>query len=146
MEIESRLENGSALKKFESMIIQQGVESTMAKELCSGDIWKVLPKANHTTTFNSPKRGFISNINALDIANSCWYLGAGRSKAGDPIDYSVGVGFLKVVGDQINENEPWIEVHHKDLKLKKDIEELIKNSLTISTGNITQTSRIIEIL
>lgn len=80
------------------------------------------------------------------MAYSCWYLGAGRSKAGDPIDYSVGVKLLKLVGDSIEAGESWIEVHHKDQILSKSIEELIQNSLTISSQNIVKTSRIIEIL
>ena len=47
------------MKKFQEMIINQGVDPNMAKALCAkgADMWKILPKSKFTTTIKSPKSG-----------------------------------------------------------------------------------------
>lgn len=49
----SKIEDGSALLKFQELLIQQGVAEHMAKELCraDSDVWTVLPKAAFQTPF-----------------------------------------------------------------------------------------------
>ena len=51
--------DGSALAKFRDMIVAQGVAQDVAQRLCdvSGDVWKVLEPAAHTTTLKCPQAG-----------------------------------------------------------------------------------------
>ena len=44
------LKNGTALARFERMLINQQVMPNVARELCHGDIHRILPAA----TFSSP--------------------------------------------------------------------------------------------
>ena len=41
-------------------------------------------------------------------------LGAGRHRAGDPVDHAVGVVCLKKRGDAVEAGEPLAEIHARD--------------------------------
>ena len=58
-DLKKTLNNGDAVKKFQEMIINQGVDPNTAKALCAkgADMWKILPKSKFTTTIKSPKSG-----------------------------------------------------------------------------------------
>ena len=58
-DLKKTLNNGEAVKKFQEMIINQGVDPNTAKALCAkgADMWKILPKSKFTTTIKSPKSG-----------------------------------------------------------------------------------------
>lgn len=60
-ELKETLNNGKAVKKFQEMIINQGVESNKAKALCASeaDVWKILRKSE----FSQIK----SNQSGIDI-------------------------------------------------------------------------------
>ena len=57
--IRDTLINGEAVKKFQEMIINQGVDPNTAKALCAkgADMWSILPKSMFTTTIKSPMSG-----------------------------------------------------------------------------------------
>jgi len=55
--IASVIANGSAIKKFQDMVIRQGADPKVANELCFGDKWKCLPRAEHILTISSKKSG-----------------------------------------------------------------------------------------
>ena len=47
-------------------------------------------------------------------------MGGGRRKAGDRIDYSVGLAFFKKVGDKVEKGEPIGEIYYNG----RDIENI----------------------
>ena len=57
--VKANLTNGEAVKKFQEMIINQGVDPNTAKALCAkgADMWSILPKSMFTTTIKSPMSG-----------------------------------------------------------------------------------------
>lgn len=59
--LKETLNNGSAAKKFEDMIIAQGADPEKAKVLCdkNADVWSVLPKAKFMTPVKSQKTGWV---------------------------------------------------------------------------------------
>ena len=58
-DIKKTLKNGEAVKKFQDMIINQGVDPDKAEALCAkgADMWSILPKSMFTTTIKSPMSG-----------------------------------------------------------------------------------------
>ena len=98
------LKNGQALLKFQKMIIAQGVDETVAHDLCfKRDYAKVFgKKSQYVSLIKSTQTGYIKSIDALELGLCAVKLGSGRAKAGDKISYEVGFRLLKFVGDQIN--------------------------------------------
>nr|CAD7464338.1 unnamed protein product [Timema tahoe] len=133
---------------FQVMLECQGVTKETAQELCHGDIWKVLPHVheNHVTKLFSPRKGIITDIDAMSVAMSCWKLGAGRSRADQDIDHRVGIRLLKTVGEEVDKEDPVLAVYHATQKLDQNIQQELEASITIQTTGLAKVSRIIEII
>lgn len=76
----------------------------------------------------------MTNIDSLCLGKACAQLGGARTKANMKIDYSAGVILLKLVGDNIERNEAWIEIHHSTDVLPLDVKNMIQSSLTVETN------------
>jgi thymidine phosphorylase len=63
------------------------------------------------TEIPSPATGVLTKLDALEIGRLCVELGAGRAKAGDAIDFSVGVESLRKQGDSVRAGETVLRVH-----------------------------------
>ena len=78
----------------------------------------------------------------------CYFLGGGRLKSTDKLDFSVGIRLLKHVGDSIRENEPWAILYHTNDASKrypKFLEDL-NESLHVSPSSVKPLQRIYKIL
>lgn len=68
------LNNGSAAKKFEDMIIAQGADPEKARVLCNknANIWSVLQKARFITPVKSQKTGWVFQVSLKHLKS--WVL------------------------------------------------------------------------
>jgi len=60
----------------------------------------------------SPADGYVSAIDGEALGWLIVEMGGGRRKAGDKIDYSVGLAFFKKVGDRVEKGEPIGEIYY----------------------------------
>ena len=67
----------------------------------------------HSTDILSDYTGWISDIDAVSIADLCLNLGAGRSELGGSIDRAVGVVIHVGIGSPISTNEVLATVYHR---------------------------------
>ena len=77
-----------------------------------------------------------------------FFLGGGRLKSTDKIDFSVGIRLLKHVGDEIHANEPWAILYARDDASKrypKFLEEL-NTAIQISSTSVPPLQRIHKVL
>ena len=82
-EVIENLENGKALNKFKEFVKYQN--GNIENLNIDAKVYNI--KAN--------KEGILKDINALNIAKLCEYLGAGRKSKEDEIDYNAGVVIKK---------------------------------------------------
>ena len=102
---ESALKDGSAWQRFLALVEAQG-----------GDIQFVedpdkLPRAPIIRVVESPKSGYLSQINARIVGETAVDLGAGREKKGDQINHAVGIEILHEVGAHVKEGEDLFILH-----------------------------------
>lgn len=71
-------------------------------------------------------------MNALKVAKAVWRLGAGRSKADEPIDHKVGIRLLHLQGEKVKEGDGLIEIHHSSPSLNADILRQLEDAVIIS--------------
>jgi thymidine phosphorylase len=91
--------------------------------------------------------GIITKVDALGVAKAAWKLGAGRSKADGPIDYTVGIRLLRVQGEKVEKGEGLMEIHHNSPTLHVNIRRQLEEAIFISEGlNETVHSLIIDIM
>jgi thymidine phosphorylase len=86
-------------------------------------------------------------VDALKVAKAVWKLGAGRSKADEPVDHRVGIRLLHVQGEKVKEGDGLIEIHHNSPQLNADIHQQLEEAIHISDNlNEKQHSLIIDII
>jgi thymidine phosphorylase len=91
--------------------------------------------------------GVITEVDALRVAKAAWKLGAGRSKADEPIDHKVGIRLLRVQGEKVKEGEGLMEVYHNSPELPVDIHKQLEEAIVISEkADKTVQSLIIDII
>ena len=100
------LYSGAALDKFRHVVAAQGGDAAVI------DHPEKLPTAAHQTLFLAPTAGFIESMDSFLLGLVAMRLGAGRSRADEPIDPAVGLVLRRQVGDFVEVGEPVIEVHH----------------------------------
>jgi pyrimidine-nucleoside phosphorylase len=59
----------------------------------------------------SPRAGVVRQVDAETIGRAALFLGAGRARAEDAIDFGVGFSEIKKVGERVGAHEPLLFVH-----------------------------------
>ena len=105
--LQQRLHDGSAWQKFVAMVEVQGGDAATLEKI------REVHRAPVITDVAAAARGTLTKLDALEIGRLCVELGAGRAKAGDAVDFSVGVECLKKEGDAVERGEPVVRVHSR---------------------------------
>ncbi len=134
------IENGKAFDKFLELIKNQGGDISYIKNTDKFE------KAKYIVPVYSDEDGYISEINAESIGKLACYLGAGRMKKEDKIDYSVGIVLNKKVSEKIEKNDilGYIYANNKQ-KAENAIKEF-KEIVKISKIKTKKIDTIIEII
>lgn len=111
---EKALDDGSALKKFEELVREQGGDIRVCHEPA-----KVLAKAAKIYEIQSAGSGRLSKLSARQIGEGLRALGGGRLRQEDKIDHAVGVQLRAKVGDVINSGDVIMRVvYNSDSQLE----------------------------
>ena len=105
--LQQRLHDGSAWQKFFAMVEAQGGDSSALEKM------REVHRAPVVTDLRAPAAGILSKIDALEVGRLCVELGAGRAKAGDAVDFSVGVECLRKEGEVVAAGDPVLRVHSR---------------------------------
>ncbi|MGA1123335.1 MAG: thymidine phosphorylase [Chthoniobacterales bacterium] len=102
-----RLQDGSAWEKFVAMVEAQGGEASTLEKM------REIHRAPVITDIPSPAAGTVTALDALEIGKLCVELGGGRAKAGDTVDFAVGVECVRKAGDSVAAGDPVLRVHSR---------------------------------
>ena len=105
--LQQRLHDGSAWQKFFAMVEAQGGDASALEKM------REVHRAPVVTDLRAPAAGILSKIDALEVGRLCVELGAGRAKAGDAVDFSVGVECLRKEGEVVAAGDPVLRVHSR---------------------------------
>ena len=124
--LEELLDSGKALEKFKKFVSGQGGDSGVV------DNYDLLPQAKEIVEVKSPKEGYITKINALEVGITAMEIGAGRETKKDKINLAVGVVLNKKHGDYVKEEEILAYLHLENLEQKDKAVKKIRESFKIS--------------
>jgi pyrimidine-nucleoside phosphorylase len=99
-----RLTDGTAWRKFQEMVTAQGGDG----EKLNAD---ALPQAPVVKYLTAPFSGLIAALDAAAVGNAVLNLGAGRSRAEDAVDHSVGVDHLIKSGTEVRPRDVLCRIH-----------------------------------
>jgi pyrimidine-nucleoside phosphorylase len=105
--LRARLSDGSAWEKFVAMVEAQGGDVSALEKM------RAVHRAPVLTEVVAPSAGILRKLDALEIGRLCVELGAGRAKAGDDVDFAVGVECLRKEGDKVAQGESILRVHSR---------------------------------
>jgi pyrimidine-nucleoside phosphorylase len=105
--LEKHLREGSAWRKFVAMVEAQGGDASALESM------RTVHRAPLVTDVPAPAEGRLEKLDALEIGRLCVELGAGRAKAGDAVDFAVGVECLRKEGDKVSRGEPVLRIRSR---------------------------------
>lgn len=118
-ELQTQLHNGSALERFERMVMAQGGKLPSP----------VLPTAPAHPLL-SVHRGRVVGIDGQKLGLAVIQLGGGRKVAHDSIDPSVGLIMEKRLGEAIERDEPLLQILATSQRAQ-DVTSLLQSAFTI---------------
>jgi pyrimidine-nucleoside phosphorylase len=120
------LHDGSALDIFLSMVEAQGGDTRVFDKLHASH------KPGATRVLNAWQTGFITAMDTTQIGWAVQRLGAGREKAGEPVDPHAGIEFHARRGAQVKEGEAIATLHATRAELLAEPLALLRNVITIA--------------
>jgi pyrimidine-nucleoside phosphorylase len=105
---EKSIADGSAFEKFRVLVEAQGGDVSYV------DNTSRFPRAEYLEVVESPRNGYVAQIQARSVGEAAVALGAGRARKSDPVDHAVGFVIHHKVGDQVEKGEPLFTIHAND--------------------------------
>ena len=134
-----KIDNGEALEKLCQMVKAQGGDDSYIRHPEKFEVSKNIIEVKATN------KGYIKEINALEIGEAAMRLGAGRATIEDVIDPKAGIILNKKVSDYVNIGDTLCVVH-TDINDYDDIIEDIKKSYKLSDVEVKKNPIIYEII
>ena len=102
---EKSLADGSAFEKLRVLVEAQGGDVSYVDDPSK------FPRARYVEEVESPRNGYLSQIQARSVGEAAVTLGAGRAKKSDSIDHGVGIVIHHKVADKVEKGEPLFTIH-----------------------------------
>jgi pyrimidine-nucleoside phosphorylase len=106
--LEQRLKDGSAWKKFVSLVYAQDGDATALEKIVD------LHRAPVIQPLKAKKSGIVKKMDAELIGRASVLLGGGRQRADDAIDFAVGFSQIKKIGERVAKKEPLLMAHARN--------------------------------
>jgi pyrimidine-nucleoside phosphorylase len=120
------LADGTALKGFLQMVEAQGGNISVFDDL------KAAHKPGATLVLKSWKTGYISRMDTMELGWAVQRLGAGRVKAGEPVDPNAGIEFHARRGAHVEKGQPFATLYATDKSLLAEPVDRIKGAIAFS--------------
>jgi pyrimidine-nucleoside phosphorylase len=125
-QLEKRLQDGSAWKKFVSLVYSQDGDATALEKILEQH------RAPNIQPWPAKSAGTVKKIDAELIGRASVQLGAGRQKTDDAIDFAVGFSKIKKVGEQVAAGEPLFMIHARNERSIVNIRPLLEKAVEIA--------------
>ena len=120
------LDDGTAWRKWTQLAEAQGGRAADTERILEIHAAPILHRVPAT------RAGRLAKMDAGLIGRACIALGAGRSKASDPIDFAVGVSGIAKIGSTMTAGQPLLTVHARNEDTLKSALTLIKRAIEIA--------------
>ena len=124
-QLQKWLQDGSAWKKFISLVEAQDGSASVLEEIAA------IYKAPITHEIRSDRAGKITAMDAEKIGRASFLLGGGRQQVDDKIDLAVGISDLKKIGESVQRDEPLMRVHARTNDALEQVLPLLRTAAVI---------------
>jgi len=123
--LERSISSGAALVKFREMVEAQGGDPRVA------DQPGLLPQAPLVRPLASTRSGFVRDVDAMGVALAALRLGAGRVRAEDAVDPSVGVSHLVKTGEPVKAGGELCMIHASSEGAHREAAEILGKAIVV---------------
>jgi pyrimidine-nucleoside phosphorylase len=120
------LADGSALRVFYEMVAAQGGNSAVFDDL------KGFHKPGATQVLEAWQSGYVAAMDTMEIGWAVQRLGAGREKAGEPVDPHAGIEFHAKRGARVEKGQPFATLYATSAAHLEEPIGRIKKAITLS--------------
>jgi pyrimidine-nucleoside phosphorylase len=124
-QLERWLRDGTAWRKFVTMVEAQGGDSSALEHLAE------VHRAPVTHEVPAPNDGKIAAVDAGSIGRACVALGGGRAQASDAIDFAVGFDRIRKVGASVTRGEPLLRIHARSEAALAGVLPLVSSAIRV---------------
>jgi pyrimidine-nucleoside phosphorylase len=124
-QLEKRLKDGTAWKKFVSLVYAQDGDATLLEKILEQH------RAPIIEPWKAKSAGKVKKVDAELIGRASVQLGAGRQRTTDPIDFAVGFSKIKKVGEKVDLDDPLFMVHARNERSIVNITPLLDNAVEV---------------
>jgi len=120
------LADGTAWRKWVQLVEAQGGRASDTEAILK------IHAAPIRDVVAAPRDGRITHVDAGQIGRACIALGAGRSKASDPVDFAVGISDIAKVGTAVTTAERLLTIHARDENTLAAARDFVTKGVVIS--------------
>ncbi len=124
-QLEKRLKDGTAWKKFISLVYAQDGDATLLEKLLETHTAPIVQP------FPAASAGKVKRMDAELIGRASVILGAGRQRSGDSIDFAVGFSQIKKIGEKVEAGEALFRIHARNERSIVNIMPLIEKAVEV---------------
>jgi pyrimidine-nucleoside phosphorylase len=122
--LQNAIDSGAAVRVMEKMIAAQHGDAKVAADP------SLLEIAQERVDVVADRAGFVTQADALAIGRAAVAMGAGRARAEDVVDPTVGISVLAKPGDRVERGQPLAALHVR--KRDASIEERVRAAYVIA--------------
>jgi len=126
VQLEKRLTDGTAWKKFVSLVYAQDGDATILEKILEQHLAPIIEP------WPAKSAGTVKRIDAELIGRASVLLGAGRQRTTDEIDFAVGFSKIKKVGEHVDLEEPLFMIHARNERSIVNITPLLEKAIEIA--------------
>ncbi|NNL13141.1 MAG: hypothetical protein HKO82_05575, partial [Acidimicrobiia bacterium] len=123
--LEATITSGSALEKFEEVIVAQDGDPRVLEDL------SLLPQAPEFVELEAPRDGYITECHARRIGVAGVQLGGGRLRKEDEVDPAVGIWVFAKEGERIERGQPLARIGWREGAKLGAAMEILEDAWTI---------------
>ena len=124
--LKEAIASGAGLQKLRQMIAAQGGDPAVCDDV------KRLPQAPVIRTVLCGRKGWVQSMDAAALGTAAQVMGAGRQRVEDELDHSVGFVLPIRIGDRVDENTVFCELHARTEADAERAERAIRAAVQIS--------------
>ena len=136
--LQATIDNGSALAKFEEVVVAQGGDPAALHDVTR------LPRAKNEEVITATRSGVVTRCDALDLGVAAVRLGAGRATKEDSIDPGVGFTVCAKVGQTVATGDPLVRIHWNEATRLEGARHLAARAVVVGDGPVEPPALILE--
>jgi pyrimidine-nucleoside phosphorylase len=136
--VRSALSSGRGLEKFRQIVEHQGGNPKAV------DDYRLMPIAPKRLAVTAARAGYVTSLQAEQLGRAAMLLGAGRDKAEDTVDFSVGLRLRVGVGDQIKSGDTLAELFGREDAKLQAAAAMVREACAVSDVKLPEARLIAE--